>query len=165
MLLVLIIVTLLVAQTEAFHGTRFSFTQKRISTASPHSSSSSRFGVPTLEPSDLERVISATKYSKMPLIVEYSKEKCTPCKKIKPEFDAMSEEYGDWVTFYKLDADSSKEALKLMKIQGIRYSNCNFIFVCSSIDIDTIPTIPNGPFPSYYFTSQERTHFPCVLQR
>jgi thiol-disulfide isomerase/thioredoxin len=40
--------------------------------------------------------------------------------KIAPAFEALSKQYEGKAKFYKVDADSSKEALALMKVMGVR---------------------------------------------
>ena len=60
------------------------------------------------------------KNSSKPLIIDYSKSKCRPCMRAAPLYEQLSEKYSDKADFYKVDADSWKEAMALMKKQGIK---------------------------------------------
>ncbi|KAL1507394.1 hypothetical protein AB1Y20_008236 [Prymnesium parvum] len=53
------------------------------------------------------------------VVVDYSTSWCGPCKIIAPKFDELSETYKD-VSFLKVMGDSSPEADKLMRSQGVR---------------------------------------------
>jgi thioredoxin 1 len=53
------------------------------------------------------------------VVVDYSTSWCGPCKIIAPKFDEFSETYKD-VAFLKVMGDSSPEADKLMRSQGVR---------------------------------------------
>jgi len=53
------------------------------------------------------------------LVVDYSTSWCGPCKIIAPKFDELSEQYKN-VAFLKVMGDSSPEADKLMRSQGVR---------------------------------------------
>merc|ERR1712071_95797 len=53
------------------------------------------------------------------VIVDYSTTWCGPCKVIAPKFEEMSDKYPDAV-FLKVIGDSSNEASKLMKREGVR---------------------------------------------
>ena len=56
----------------------------------------------------------------VPIVVDFQKSNCKPCIKMAPDLDAMAAKYDGKMKFYKVDADSSKDALRLMKEQGIR---------------------------------------------
>eukprot|EP00316_Scyphosphaera_apsteinii_P002834 CAMPEP_0119334638 /NCGR_PEP_ID=MMETSP1333-20130426/87717_1 /TAXON_ID=418940 /ORGANISM="Scyphosphaera apsteinii, Strain RCC1455" /LENGTH=120 /DNA_ID=CAMNT_0007344981 /DNA_START=127 /DNA_END=489 /DNA_ORIENTATION=- len=53
------------------------------------------------------------------VVVDYSTSWCGPCKIIAPKFDEFSETYKN-VAFLKVMGDSSPEADKLMRSQGVR---------------------------------------------
>jgi len=53
------------------------------------------------------------------VVVDYSTSWCGPCKIIAPKFDELSETYKN-VAFLKVMGDSSPEADKLMRSQGVR---------------------------------------------
>jgi len=53
-------------------------------------------------------------------VVDFQKSACKPCIRIAPEFIALSEKYGSSCMFFKVDGDGSKEALALLKANGIR---------------------------------------------
>jgi thioredoxin 1 len=54
-----------------------------------------------------------------PVIIDFQKSACKPCIRIAPQFLEMSEKYSQ-VQFYKVDADSSREALDLLKGNNVR---------------------------------------------
>ena len=53
------------------------------------------------------------------VVIDYSTSWCGPCKIIAPKFDEFSEQYKN-VAFLKVMGDSSPEADKLMRSQGVR---------------------------------------------
>ncbi|EKX33872.1 hypothetical protein GUITHDRAFT_81021 [Guillardia theta CCMP2712] len=53
------------------------------------------------------------------VIIDYSTTWCGPCKVIAPKYDEMSDKYKDAI-FLKCVGDTSPEATKLMKREGIR---------------------------------------------
>jgi len=53
------------------------------------------------------------------VVVDYSTTWCGPCKVIAPKFDEMSDSYNDAV-FLKVIGDSTPDASKLMKREGVR---------------------------------------------
>lgn len=53
------------------------------------------------------------------VVVDYSTTWCGPCKVIAPKFDEMSDTFTDAV-FLKVIGDSTPEASKLMKREGVR---------------------------------------------
>jgi len=53
------------------------------------------------------------------VVIDYSTSWCGPCKIIAPKFDELSEQYKD-VAFLKVMGDSSPDADKLMRSQGVR---------------------------------------------
>jgi len=72
-----------------------------------------------LTPEEFEKATKDVN-NKMPSVIDFQKSKCKPCIRIAPEFEALSEKYQGTANFYKVDADSSSEALALMKANGIR---------------------------------------------
>lgn len=61
-----------------------------------------------------------TSKSSTPIIIDFQKSQCKPCIRVAPLFKDLSEKYNSNVTFYKVDADSSAEALALLKELNIR---------------------------------------------
>lgn len=55
-----------------------------------------------------------------PVIIDFQKSKCIPCQKVAPLFEDLAKRYDAKAKFYKVDADSSPEALAVMKANGIR---------------------------------------------
>jgi len=53
------------------------------------------------------------------VVIDYSTSWCGPCKIIAPKYDEFSEQYKN-VAFLKVMGDSSPEADKLMRGQGVR---------------------------------------------
>ena len=87
----------------------------------------SRFGstqtfavVSIITKEQLDEIISSNTASGKPAIVDFQKSQCKPCIRIAPEFEKLAEKYEQTVSFYKVDADSSKEALGLLKQEGVR---------------------------------------------
>lgn len=56
----------------------------------------------------------------IPSVIDFQKSKCKPCIRVAPEYEQLSKKYAGRVNFYKVDADTSKEALAILKSQGIR---------------------------------------------
>ena len=67
--------------------------------------------------SEYETILKATKGL---TVVDFQKSNCRPCKRVAPLIEAMAEQYGNSCSFYKVDADSSPDALALMKHVGVR---------------------------------------------
>mmetsp|Transcript_18266 Transcript_18266/g.21939 ORF Transcript_18266/g.21939 Transcript_18266/m.21939 type:complete len:152 (+) Transcript_18266:115-570(+) len=67
--------------------------------------------------SEFQEVINGSGSSLV--VVDYSTTWCGPCKVIAPKFDDFSEKYTDAI-FLKVIGDSSAEASKLMKQEGVR---------------------------------------------
>lgn len=57
---------------------------------------------------------------KSPIVIDFQKSNCSPCKRVAPLFNAMAKKYENSVRFYKVDADSSKEALLVLKANNIK---------------------------------------------
>lgn len=55
-----------------------------------------------------------------PVIIDYQKSKCKPCLKVAPLYEELAKKYEGKAKFFKVDADSSPEALSVMKANGIR---------------------------------------------
>ena len=66
------------------------------------------------------KVTSNLDSTSLPSIIDFQKSKCKPCQRIAPDFEKLARKYKGVATFYKVDADSSPEAIKIMKEQGIR---------------------------------------------
>jgi thioredoxin 1 len=56
----------------------------------------------------------------IPVIVDFQKSNCRPCQKVAPLFIKLAEKYVDKARFYKVDADSSKECLMILKANSIK---------------------------------------------
>lgn len=54
-----------------------------------------------------------------PCIVDFFATWCGPCRGFAPTFDAMAEEYGDRIDFYKVDVDKSEEVSDKFDIQTV----------------------------------------------
>ena len=70
------------------------------------------------------------------VVVDYSTSWCGPCKIIAPKFDEFSEQYKN-VAFLKVMGDSSPDADKLMRSQGVR-ALPSFHFWKGKQQVDTI---------------------------
>ena len=79
-----------------------------------------KFAINNLDAEMFQEIVDASSESEFPVVIDFQKSKCGPCIKIAPELEKLSEKYDGKVSFYKIDADASKEALKLMRSQGIR---------------------------------------------
>ena len=66
------------------------------------------------------QIVASNAGSGKPAVVDFQKSQCKPCIRIAPEFDALAVKYDSQVNFYKVDADTSKEALLLLKQEGVR---------------------------------------------
>ncbi len=53
-------------------------------------------------------------------IIDFQKSQCKPCIKVAPAYEALAVKYESKAKFYKVDADSSKDALAVLKANGIR---------------------------------------------
>mmetsp|Transcript_4624 Transcript_4624/g.4751 ORF Transcript_4624/g.4751 Transcript_4624/m.4751 type:complete len:153 (+) Transcript_4624:30-488(+) len=73
-----------------------------------------------LSENEFDALMDGCKASDKVHVVEYAKSKCKPCAKVAPKYEEMSNNYGDRVLFYKVDADTSPDVKVLMKTQGIR---------------------------------------------
>jgi thioredoxin 1 len=56
----------------------------------------------------------------LPVVIDFQKSKCVPCMKVAPLYEALAKRYDGKARFFKVDADSSPEALSVMKANGIR---------------------------------------------
>ena len=74
---------------------------------------------PLLTTEEFEAVTSKT-VSKIPSVIDFQKSGCKPCIKVAPAYEALAKKYEGQANFYKVDADTSKEALGLMKTMGVR---------------------------------------------
>jgi thioredoxin 1 len=89
-----------------------------------------------LTPEEFESITTKST-SKIPCVIDFQKSNCKPCKKIAPDFEALSVKYDGKVRFFKIDADSSKEALSLMKNNGIKSVPTFYVYV-EGIKVNTI---------------------------
>lgn len=72
-----------------------------------------------LTPEEFESITTKST-TNVPCVIDFQKSECKPCKKIAPDYEALSVKYDGKVNFFKIDADTSKEALSLMKANGIK---------------------------------------------
>lgn len=72
-----------------------------------------------LTPEEFESITTKST-TNVPCVIDFQKSECKPCKKIAPDYEALSVKYDGKVNFFKIDADTSKEALALMKANGIK---------------------------------------------
>ena len=81
--------------------------------------------------------ITTKSSSKVPCVIDFQKSECKPCKKIAPDYEAMSVKYDGQVNFFKIDADTSKEALSLMKANGVKSVPTFHVWV-EGVKVDTV---------------------------
>ena len=85
---------------------------------------------------DWDRIMKRASLERV-MIVDFSKSLCKPCKRVAPLFEEMAKKYMDSVDFFKVDADSSKECLALLKKQGIKSVPTFHVYV-GSAKVDVI---------------------------
>jgi thioredoxin 1 len=72
------------------------------------------------------------------IVVDFVKSHCKPCIKVAPEFEKLAKSlYGSGAEFFKVDADTSKESLAILKSEGIR-SVPTFQVWQNGMKVDTI---------------------------
>ena len=81
--------------------------------------------------------ITINSTSNAPVVIDFQKSACKPCVRIAPQYLELSIKYESSVNFYKVDADSSQDALMLLKQVGIR-SVPTFQIWCGGRRIDEI---------------------------
>jgi len=55
------------------------------------------------------------------VVVEFQKSHCKPCMRIAPEYEALATKFQPLgARFYKVDADTGKDSLNVLKENGIR---------------------------------------------
>lgn len=69
----------------------------------------------------------------IPIVIDFQKSNCRPCIKVAPLLRNLANKYENKVKFYKVDADSSKECLMILK--GKFSTSC--LYIC---DTDTLFT-------------------------
>ena len=94
-------------------------------------SSQLRVVMPITSAEEWDNVMSKAATDRV-MIVDFQKSLCKPCKKVAPDFEKLAEKYADSVQFFKVDADSSKECLALMKHHGIRSVPTFYVYVGSA---------------------------------
>lgn len=57
--------------------------------------------------------------SEKPVVVDFWAEWCPPCLRLAPIFEEFAKEYGDRMTFAKLNTDENQMAVGQLGIQGI----------------------------------------------
>ena len=63
----------------------------------------------------------ATKEEGVLVVVEFQKSHCKPCMRIAPEYEALAAKFqSKGARFYKVDADTGKDSLNVLKENGIR---------------------------------------------
>lgn len=98
-----------------------------------------------------QEIVDSNVGTDKPTVVDFQKSQCKPCIRIAPEFDALAVKYDSQVNFYKVDADTSKEALGLLKQEGVRsvptfqvYFNGEKVDRVQGAHIDQLETILTG---------------------
>ena len=69
----------------------------------------------TLTQSSFKEIINS---SKKPCIVKFKSDVCHHCVRLDPEVDELSEKYGSFYDFYKIDVDEEPEAQKFLDTFG-----------------------------------------------
>jgi thioredoxin 1 len=54
-----------------------------------------------------------------PVVIDFWAEWCAPCRAMAPVFEELAHEYGDRLTFAKMDADENEGTMFRYGIQGI----------------------------------------------
>lgn len=67
-----------------------------------------------------DEIINESANNSMPLVIDFQKSNCRPCKLVAPKFIQLSRKYGTKVNFYKVDADSSTDAKLVLKSNTIK---------------------------------------------
>lgn len=88
----------------------------RIVAHQPHCTSSNINDIVSLDQFNEVTKLSLLK----PVIIDFQKSKCKPCIRIAPDFEILASKYITECSFYKVDADTSKDALAVLKEQGIK---------------------------------------------
>lgn len=115
--------------------TSFSFHSSRISCSKARQVRLSVIGN-ILTPEEFESITTKST-SSIPCVIDFQKSECKPCKKIAPDYLALSDKYDGKVQFFKIDADTSKEALSLMKANGIKSVPTFHVWVAGN-KVDTV---------------------------
>lgn len=119
-----------------FPGYSYVYRHLRLSTANIMAQSTYKrhypFAVMPIKSADEWDSVMSKATTDRVMIVDFQKSLCKPCKKVAPQFDTLAEKYSDSVSFYKVDADSSKECLALMKHHGIRSVPTFHVYVGSA---------------------------------
>lgn len=53
------------------------------------------------------------------VVVDYWSESCEPCKALMPEIEALSGQFGDDVSFYKLDVVAARRLALSQRVLGV----------------------------------------------
>jgi len=69
---------------------------------------------------ELDSITTKNTEDPLPVVIDFQKSKCAPCLKVAPLYEALAKRYEGKARFFKVDADSSPEALSVMKANGIR---------------------------------------------
>jgi thioredoxin 1 len=69
---------------------------------------------------ELDSITTKNTEDVLPVVIDFQKSKCAPCLKVAPLYEALAKRYEGKARFFKVDADSSPEALSVMKANGIR---------------------------------------------
>lgn len=97
----------------------------------------------TIKTKDMEKVINLTKDTFLkkvydydnnpdpeflgdrPAVIDFFATWCGPCKMMAPVLDELAEEYGDGISFYKVDVDKENELASVFAVRSIP----TFIFI------------------------------------
>lgn len=131
----ILLLAIALSTANAFSSTTF-FGTSRISTPTKASTSSAMsMKVVTIESEKAFDDVLASSGDSL-VVVDYSTTWCGPCKVIAPKFDEMSDTYADAV-FLKVIGDSTPDASKLMKREGVR-SVPSFHYFKSGEKVDVV---------------------------
>lgn len=110
--------------------------------------------------------------SSTPVVIDFQKSACKPCVRIAPLYLELSTKYESSVSFYKVDADSSVEALALLKQEGIRsvptfhiWSGGRRIDVIRGAYIDEVEDIIRGEVAKLSSNTEDQASLLALKQR
>lgn len=69
---------------------------------------------------EFERITTLSEDPDALVVIDFQKSHCKPCIRTAPEYLALAEKFKNKAAFYKIDADTGKESLAILKANGIR---------------------------------------------